>query len=101
MIGVFGALGAHSVEVVLFGLGYFLLSRWARFGTLDGDFDGSLGASVYFWFVTYTSLGFGDIVPHGSIRIMVGLITLTGLVLIAWTASFMFMRMQQYWGREL
>ena len=98
VLAVLGALGAHMVEILLFGIGYYLLSQSGRFGTLEGDFDGGFADSVYFSFVTYTSLGFGDIVPVGPIRIMVGLVTIAGLVLIAWTVSFLFIGMQKYWG---
>ncbi|MCA9111260.1 MAG: two pore domain potassium channel family protein, partial [Planctomycetaceae bacterium] len=51
----------------------------------------------YFSFVAYTSLGFGDITPKGPVRFMTALETLTGLILIAWTASFIFLQMQVNW----
>ena len=97
-IAVLGALMAHVVEILVFGIGYFLLAGAGRFGTLEG-FDGSLSDSVYFSFVAYTFLGFGDIVPVGQIRFVVVFETILGLVLIAWTASFLFMRMKEYWGK--
>ena len=54
----------------------------------------------YYSFVTYTTLGFGDIIPVGDIRFLTGLESLTGLVLITWTASFMFFEMQKYWTED-
>jgi hypothetical protein len=48
----------------------------------------------------YTSLGIGDIVPVGNLRFLAGLETLTGLVLITWTASFMYIEMQRFWERR-
>jgi hypothetical protein len=62
-----------------------------------GNHNGSLMDSVYFSFTTYSSLGFGDVEPIGDIRFLVGLEALTGLVLIAWTASFMYLEMSRYW----
>ncbi|MFZ3088359.1 MAG: potassium channel family protein [Methylotenera sp.] len=67
------------------------------FGTLQGSFDKSLMDCSYFSFVSYTTLGFGDIVAKGDIRFLAGLEALTGLVLITWTASFMFIEMQKLW----
>ena len=52
---------------------------------------------VYFSFTTFTTLGFGDIHPLGPIRFLTGIEALTGLVLITWTASFLFLEMQRHW----
>ncbi|WP_250459985.1 ion channel [Microbulbifer litoralis] len=97
LVGVFGALIAHVVEMWLFALGYFFMVHSDRFQTLSGNFDGSLTDCAYFSFTTYTSLGFGDIEPLGYLRFTAGLEALTGLVMITWTASFMFLKMQRYW----
>lgn len=45
-------------------------------------------------------IGFGDISPVGDIKYLTGLQALTGLVLITWTASFLFLEMQKYWKRK-
>ena len=99
VFGVFGALIAHSLEVILFSLVYYLLPWFNNMGDLTGDFNGSLMDCIYFSYTTYTTLGFGDIQPHGSIRNFVGLESLTGLLLITWTASFLYYEMQRYWDR--
>ncbi|MBB5212048.1 ion channel [Microbulbifer hydrolyticus] len=97
LIGVFGALVAHVVEIWMFALGYMYMYHSPHFGTLEGNFTGSLLDSAYFSFTTYTSLGLGDIEPFGALRFTVGLEALTGLVLITWTASFLFLKMQRFW----
>ena len=66
-------------------------------GSLEGLVTGSWSDSVYFSFINYTSLGFGDIIPVGHIRFLAGIEALTGLVLIAWTASFLFFEIQKSW----
>jgi hypothetical protein len=96
-LGVVGALLAHSAEVLLFALGYYLLVEPGTYGALEGTFAHSLRDYTYFSFSVYSSLGFGDIVPTGSIRFMAGMEVLTGLVLIAWTASFLYIHMQKFW----
>ncbi|WP_323847042.1 potassium channel family protein [Microbulbifer magnicolonia] len=97
LTGVFGALLAHIVEIWLFALGYFFMVHSEHFETLTGNFDGSLIDCAYFSFTTYTSLGFGDIEPMGHLRFTAGLEALTGLMMITWTASFMFLKMQRFW----
>lgn len=97
LFGFFGALFAHITEVWLFAFAYYFKIRSGYFGTLEGNFNNSLMDCSYFSFTSYTSLGFGDIEPTGDIRFLAGLEALTGLLLIAWTASFMFLEMQKLW----
>lgn len=97
IIGVFGALIAHTIEIWIFAVAYYYLHRAEGWGQLKGNFAGSLMDCVYFSFTTYTTLGLGDIVPHGQLRHLVGLESLTGLLLITWTASFLYFEMQRYW----
>ena len=98
-VGLAGALVAHVIEAWIFGIAYFLLLRDGSFGALRGLPGGSLLDCVYFSIVTYTSLGYGDLVPVGLIRFTAGLEALTGLVLIAMTASFMYFQIEKYWKK--
>ncbi len=82
VVVVFIALIAHVVEIWLFSLGYFLMLKEKSWGTIQGNFDGSLLDSVYFSFTNFTTLGFGDIEPFGAIRFLVGVESLVGFVLI-------------------
>lgn len=100
LISVFVSLIAHSLEIWVFALAYFLMHHSAGWGRLEGSYDGSLLASAYYSFTTYTTLGFGDIQPIGDIRYLTGVESLTGLVLITWTASFLFIEMQKYWNPD-
>lgn len=97
VFGVFGALAAHSIEVWIFALAYYQKLKSGLFGHFEGNFDGSLLDCVYFSFTSFTTLGFGDIEPVGHIRFLTGIESLTGLVLITWSASFLFYEMQRYW----
>ncbi|MEX6501285.1 potassium channel family protein [Pseudomonas zhanjiangensis] len=97
VLGVCGALLAHAVEVWVFAIAYWLMQGSVGWGRLEGNFDGSLLDCVYFSFTTFTTLGFGDIEPVGELRYLTGIEALTGLVLITWTASFLFVEMQRYW----
>lgn len=98
--GVLGALSAHVAEIWLFALGYYFMVNSGTFGALRGNFNDALLDCVYFSFTVYSTLGMGDIEPVGHIRFLVALEGLTGLVLITWTASFMFAEMQNVWSRK-
>ena len=97
VMGVFVALTAHAVEVWIFAVSFFLMHKAEGWGHLEGNFAGTLLDCVYFSFTTYTTLGTGDIVPHGDLRYLTGLESLTGLVLITWSASFLYLEMTRYW----
>jgi hypothetical protein len=99
VLGVLGALIAHATEVWIFALAYFFLNRADGYGNLAGNTDGSLVDCGYFSFVTYTTAAYGDIYPEGSLRFTAGIESLAGLVLITWTASFLFLEMQRHWGK--
>jgi hypothetical protein len=53
--------------------------------------------AVYLSAVTYTTVGFGDMVPVGALRFVTGTEALTGLVLVTWSASFTFIEMEKFW----
>ena len=97
VLGVLGALVAHVIEIWLFALAYYAMHHSDDWGYLEGAFSGSLRDCVYFSFTTFTTLGFGDIAPIGDIRYLTGTESLTGLVLITWTASFLYVEMRKFW----
>lgn len=99
VFAVFSALIAHSIEIWIFSVAYYLLPQAQEWGHLKGNFNGSLLDCLYFSYTTFTTLGVGDIEPHGAIRHLVGLESLTGLLLITWTASFLYYEMQRHWDR--
>jgi len=97
IVAVLGCLAAHSLEVWLFAVPYYLMHQADGWGELLGNFNGTLMDCVYFSFTTFTTLGYGDIEALGPLRYLTGVEGLTGLVLITWSASFLFVEMQRYW----
>jgi len=96
-VSILGLLLAHVIEVGIFALGYEVLEKLGGYGTLLGETRELTRDYWYYSFVAYTSLGFGDITPTGWLRMMTGIETLMGLILIAWSASFLFMQMERHW----
>ncbi len=97
LIGVFGTLIAHSVEVWIFGIAYFFLCQFEFLGQIQGNFSSSFLDCLYLSFTCFTTVGFGDVVATGDIRFLTVLESLTGLVLITWSASFLYLQMQRFW----
>jgi len=100
LVCMLGAMVAHVIEISVFGLGYYYLTVLHQLGSLEGGLTHTLADCEYFSFVTYTTLGFGDLIPKGPIRLLTGMEALTGFLLITWTASFMYIQMQQGWKRN-
>jgi hypothetical protein len=101
LFGIFGVLTVHVAEIWIFGLAFYLLQQiGAGFGHVQGLAPDSLFDHVYFSAVTYTTVGFGDIIPHGPIRFLAGTEALAGFVLITWSASFTYLEMERFWRRD-
>ncbi|PXF29656.1 ion transporter [Pokkaliibacter plantistimulans] len=101
VLGVMGALVAHAVEVWIFAIAYFFMHHTDGWGQLTGSFDGSLMDCAYFSFTVFSTVGFGDIEPAGHLRYLTGIESLTGLLLVTWSASFLFLEMERYWKTRL
>jgi len=97
VVGVFGALSAHVVEIWVFAAAYYSMNHSNGWGRLTGNFNDSLMDCVYFSFTVFSTVGFGDIEPIGNLRYLTGIESLTGLVLITWSASFLYYEMQKHW----
>jgi hypothetical protein len=98
---IYGLLLLHTLEIWLFGIGYWVLAHDVGYGLVIGLSDTSLLIDyVYFSATVYSTLGFGDLLPTGPLRFMVGVESVTGLLLITWSASFTYLEMIQYWRKE-
>lgn len=86
----------HLLEIILFAIGFWAM-KTAGTGDLAGAHTSSAADYFYFSVASYTTLGIGDITPTGSMRMVAGIEALTGLLLIAWSASFTYLSMEQIW----
>ncbi len=97
IVVVCAAFAAHTVEVWLYGAAYWLLVLQLGFGGFGGQEVTGFEDCLYFSAVTYTSLGFGELYPIAHVRLIAGVESLNGLVLIGWSASFTYLAMRRYW----
>lgn len=94
LIAVFAA---HVLEMLMYAVAYHLLPGLADVGTLSHGAAASLTSCLYFSAETFTSLGFGDVTPSGPLRLLAGMETLNGLLLVGWSASYIHLAMERFW----
>jgi hypothetical protein len=97
VIVILAEFAAHCVQICLYGFALYALVRWAGAGSLGGG-DSSLSQCLYFSAETFTSLGYGDVVPSGPLRLIAGAEALNGLLLIGWSASYAYIAMERIWN---
>jgi len=80
----------HVIEIQLWALAYLFL--------VPGDQMDTLEEAVYFSFVTYTTLGYGDItLAQHDWRILSGVEALDGILLAGWSTALLFVVVQRSW----
>jgi hypothetical protein len=97
---ILGSFVAHALEIGLYAVAMYALIRWAGVGTLGGAGLPSMDTTLYFSAETFSSLGYGDLVPQGPLRLVSGVETLNGLLLIGWSSSYAYMSMERYWQQS-
>ena len=94
---IFLTVLAHLIEILFFTLAYGILSPDPNYGQIIGAETLEWQDFYYFSAVTYTATGYGDLTPTGDLRLLATVEALTGLIMIAWTASLAYFIMSRYW----
>lgn len=97
IVVVLGSFLAHSIQIVLYALAIYSLVRLGGLGSVGDSTRFAFSVALYFSAETYTSLGYGDIVPGGAVRLLAGTEALNGLLLIGWSASYAYIAMERFW----
>jgi hypothetical protein len=82
----------HALEIIVWAGAYQLLLPAGELGTFE--------ETVYFSFVTFTTLGYGDITLSEGWRLLSGIEALNGILLVGWTTAMIFAVVQNIW-REI
>lgn len=97
---VIGALFANFTEIAIFGIASYLLAELSYGTLMYGNEIATLSEHIYFSMTNFSTLGMGDVIPSGQIRFLAGVESIVGMVLVTWTASFLYAEMQQHWTVE-
>ncbi len=101
LVLILGLLMTHILEIWIYAIGYGILDEVEGFGRIANGSSPALQNDwldyIYFSFVTFTTVGYGDLVPVGPIRFIAATEALSGWILLGWSASFTFLKMQRFW----
>ncbi len=96
LLVVLGCFAAHTIETWFYAVAYFVMDRLG-IGSLEGRVEHSFADYLYFSATCYSTVGFGDVFPTGEMRLVAGVEGINGLFLIAWSTSFTYFMMNQFW----
>ena len=82
----------HSVQITLWAIVYLAI-------TYAGEID-TFESAAYFSFVTFTTLGYGDITLSESGRLLSGIQALNGIMLVGWSTAVLFAIVQKVWQSD-
>lgn len=79
----------HTLQIIVWALAYlYLLPEYVL---------NSFEEATYFSFVTFTTVGYGDITLAGAWRILSGIEALNGVLLLGWSTALLFTVVQRTW----
>lgn len=79
----------HVLEIMVWAGAYRMLIPSNELETLE--------KAVYFSFVTFTTLGYGDITLSEGWRLLSGIQALNGILLVGWSTALIFSVVQRSW----
>jgi hypothetical protein len=100
LFGIIGVLLMHAIEITFFACGYGVIFLVRGAGAIGGMPEPEFLDLMYFSAITYTTVGYGDLVPMGALRFMAAVESLAGFVLVSWSASFTYLVMERFWGQR-
>ena len=88
-----GLMLIHITEIAVWAVGYYLA---VGNGTFESPED-----AVYFSTVTFTTLGYGDIVIEGHWRMVCACQAMIGLLIFGWSTALLFGVVERIWRNRL
>lgn len=79
----------HTLEIILWAYTYLVMLPAGELASFE--------EAIYFSFVTFTTLGYGDITLTGNWRLLSGIEALNGVMLLGWTTALLFAVVQRTW----
>ncbi len=86
----------HMLEIAIAAGVLALLLSATGYGTLSEGFGSTAADYLYFAGVSFSTLGYTQLEAHGAIRLLIMLLSLSGFMLITWSATFIY----TIWGES-
>ncbi|HSK10719.1 MAG TPA: hypothetical protein VK911_14160 [Vicinamibacterales bacterium] len=91
VVAVLGLTVLHLVQIVGWGVLFWLAVQWPEAGAIDQERAVGVLEAIYVSGLNYSTLGLGGgLEPVGPVRVLVVMESLVGLMMIAWSANFTF-----------
>jgi len=98
---VVAIFSAHTIAVWIYGTVYWVMVHSFGVEPLSGIAHDNFFGYIYFSAATYSSLGIGDVFPHGAMQFITGVQVLNGLILIGWSVTVTYFAVQKLWDIHL
>ena len=96
LVTFWGLAVIHLIEIAI-GAGVLaLLLSMQGMGSLSQGFGSTAADFLYFAGVSFGTLGYTQLEAHGAIRLLVMTLSLSGFMLITWSATFIY----TIWGES-
>lgn len=95
IFAVTALVALHLAEIGLYAAAYAAGIQMLGLGALRGAAPASGLDYFYFAAETYSTLGYGDVVPTGALRLVASVEPLNGLLLLAWSGAFLFRSLEE------
>lgn len=86
----------HLLEIAIAAVVLAFLLSGPDNGSLTEGFGSSAADFLYFAGVSFATLGYTQLEAHGAIRLLVMMLSLSGFMLITWSATFIY----TIWGES-
>ena len=83
----------HTLEILVWAGVYKIMVPVGELANFE--------TAVYFSFVTFTTLGYGDITLSEGYRLLSGIQALNGILLVGWSTALMFAVVQKTWEKDV
>jgi voltage-gated potassium channel Kch len=84
--------GLHVLQITLWALAYLWVPGITALAGLE--------EAIYFSVVTFTTVGYGDVVVDRHWRLMAGIEALNGILLMGWSTAVLISVAQRFWQPE-
>ena len=93
MLAALALVFLHTLEIMVWAGVYKSLVPVGELANFE--------TAVYFSFVTFTTLGYGDITLTEGYRLLSGIQALNGILLVGWSTALMFAVVQKTWEKDV